>query len=211
VILDDFLPDANFTERHSRLVHAPRDRVHAALLELRLSDVSWIATLLLAIRSLPARAIRNRRKKRDGKDREHPSSLPTRRERAAPARGNELPLLSAMLDRGFICLANTPEEIVLGAVGEPWKLAAPPLPLRDAREYCELHDASVAKMGFNFALREVNGGTLVTTETRVSVTDAGVRKKFARYWLLVRYGSGLIRVLCLAALARRAECCKEGG
>ena len=47
-------------------------------------------------------------------------------------------------------------------------------------------------------------GRLVT-ETRIHVPDPASRKKFARYWLVVRPFSGLIRMLVLAAAKRRAE------
>jgi hypothetical protein len=45
----------------------------------------------------------------------------------------------------------------------------------------------------------------LTTETRVHVPDPGARRKFARYWRVVRPFSGLIRVLVLRAAKRRAE------
>jgi hypothetical protein len=45
----------------------------------------------------------------------------------------------------------------------------------------------------------------LTTETRVHVPDPNSRRKFARYWRVVRPFSGLIRVLVLRAAKRRAE------
>ena len=45
----------------------------------------------------------------------------------------------------------------------------------------------------------------LTTETRVHVPDSRSRRKFARYWRLVRPFSGLIRMLVLRAAKRRAE------
>jgi hypothetical protein len=45
----------------------------------------------------------------------------------------------------------------------------------------------------------------LTTETRVQIPDPGSRKKFARYWRVVRPFSSLIRVLVLRAAKRRAE------
>jgi hypothetical protein len=45
----------------------------------------------------------------------------------------------------------------------------------------------------------------LTTETRVHVPDAVSRRKFGRYWRVVRPFSGLIRVLVLHAAKRRAE------
>jgi hypothetical protein len=50
----------------------------------------------------------------------------------------------------------------------------------------------------------VDDGQL-TTETRVLLTDEASRRAFARYWLLIRPFSGLIRRRWLAAVARRAS------
>ena len=45
----------------------------------------------------------------------------------------------------------------------------------------------------------------LTTETRVHVPDPESRRRFSRYWRVVRPFSGLIRVLVLRAAKRRAE------
>jgi hypothetical protein len=45
----------------------------------------------------------------------------------------------------------------------------------------------------------------LTTETRVHVPHPVSRRKFARYWRVVRPFSGLIRVVLLRAAKRRAE------
>jgi hypothetical protein len=45
----------------------------------------------------------------------------------------------------------------------------------------------------------------LSTETRVHVEDPGARRKFRRYWLVVRPFSGLIRMRVLRAAKRRAE------
>jgi hypothetical protein len=45
----------------------------------------------------------------------------------------------------------------------------------------------------------------LATETRVHIPDPAARKKFARYWRVVRPFSGLIRMLVLRAAKRRAE------
>lgn len=51
--------------------------------------------------------------------------------------------------------------------------------------------------------RAVDG--MLSTETRVHVPDPVSRRKFARYWRIVRPFSGLIRLLVLRAAKRRAE------
>ena len=45
----------------------------------------------------------------------------------------------------------------------------------------------------------------LTTETRVHVPDPVSRRKFARYWRVIRPFSGLTRILLLRAAKRRAE------
>jgi len=50
----------------------------------------------------------------------------------------------------------------------------------------------------------VQPGSL-TTETRVHVPHPVSRRKFTRYWRVVRPFSGLIRLLVLRAVKRRAE------
>jgi len=47
-------------------------------------------------------------------------------------------------------------------------------------------------------------GTLAT-ETRVHVPDPVSRRRFGRYWKIVRPFSGLIRIVVLRAAKRRAE------
>ncbi|HEX9416720.1 MAG TPA: hypothetical protein VF895_08460 [Gaiellaceae bacterium] len=45
----------------------------------------------------------------------------------------------------------------------------------------------------------------LSTETRVHVEDPTARRRFARYWQVIRPFSGLIRILFLRAARRRAE------
>jgi hypothetical protein len=45
----------------------------------------------------------------------------------------------------------------------------------------------------------------LATETRIHVSDPVSRRKFARYWRIVRPFSGLIRMVVLRAAKRRAE------
>jgi hypothetical protein len=49
------------------------------------------------------------------------------------------------------------------------------------------------------------GGGRLTTETRVHVDDPASRRRFARYWHVIRPFSGVTRILVLRAAKRRAE------
>ena len=57
----------------------------------------------------------------------------------------------------------------------------------------------------DFNLEETEGGTRLVTETRITATDDQSRRRFGRYWLVVRPGSGLIRGEFLRIIARKAE------
>ena len=98
------------------------------------------------------------------------------------------PVLATMIPRTTV-LENVPGEgIVLTLSGQFWRLrgrgAEPP---------------ATALIDFR-----ANRGTL-TTETRIHVSDPISRRRFERYWRLVRPFSGIIRRRVLVAAKRRAE------
>lgn len=97
-------------------------------------------------------------------------------------------VLATMVPRATILEDVPGEGIVLTLTGRFWRLrgrgAEPP---------------GTAVIDFR-----VRPGSL-TTETRVHVPDPASRRKFARYWRVVRPFSGLIRVHVLRAAKRRAE------
>ncbi len=80
----------------------------------------------------------------------------------------------------------TGEGLVLGLQGDFWRP-------RGGGDSCQ------AVVDFRAA-----DGRL-TTETRVHVADRAARRKFARYWRIVRPFSGLIRIELLRTVRRRAE------
>jgi hypothetical protein len=98
------------------------------------------------------------------------------------------PVLEAMRRRGTVLEDMPGEGIVLSLQGRFWRLrgggSEPP---------------AAAVVDFR-----VDSGAL-TTETRVHVPDARSRRRFARYWHVVRPFSGLTRIAVLRAAKRRAE------
>lgn len=192
MILDRFVPSgADAKEVHSRFVAAPTQEVCAAARELRVSELSPIVGVLMVIRALPALLLR---RGKPGK----PS--------AAPRGGAEPAMLARLADQGFVILADSPEEIVFGLMARPWQLLDPePAPLACPEDFLAFDDPTMARIACNITVREVPGGTLLATETRVSVGDPRARKAFRRYWLAIRLGSGLIRRLWLRAIAKRVE------
>jgi hypothetical protein len=110
------------------------------------------------------------------------------------------PIFDQMTRFGFEVVAEEPgRELVVAAIGQPWKLRGGGRPRGvDFRTFSE---PGYAKMALNYRLE--NG--VLTTETRVRLTDADARRSFRRYWLVVRPFSGLIRRAWLRAIVRRAS------
>jgi membrane protein implicated in regulation of membrane protease activity len=108
--------------------------------------------------------------------------------RGLGARKSQEPVLDAMRRRATVVEDVPGEGIVLSLQGQFWRLrgrgAEPP---------------ATAVVDFR-----AERGRL-TTETRVHVPDATSRRRFTRYWRVVRPFSGAIRVLVLRAAKRRAE------
>jgi len=53
---DKFLPQYQFTEKHSITIHAPADKIYQSVLQMNFSS-SWIIRLLFKMRGLPTRTI----------------------------------------------------------------------------------------------------------------------------------------------------------
>jgi hypothetical protein len=179
--IDELLPAPHFRERHERRVAAPPAAVWEAVQELRLRDLALSRTLM-GVRMLPAR-------------------LAGRSEATRIVDGR-------LLDEGPVnVLASDPDHAVLGGgVMQPWKLTGgdepPALDVPALRAFSE---PGWVKVGFDFVIEPTGAGSRVTTETRVTATDARTRARFGLYWLFVRAGSGLIRRDMLRAVAQRAE------
>jgi len=176
--LDDFLPEYDAHERHSLSIAASPERVDRAVREVSLAEIP-VARALFALRSV-------------GRG-------------SANAHGS---LIESMLRQGVL-LEDVPEEgLVLGLTGQFWRLRGAPIDNRPqtAEEFAAYDRPDVAKAVMDVRIQTHGGAqSLLTTETRVHVPDAAARRKFRRYWRVVRPFSGLTRILLLRATRRRAE------
>ncbi len=170
--LDDFLPDYEFSERHSLAIDAPAARIDAALRTISIRDIA-VAQALWRMRRL-GRPYGDSQK---------------------PFVGGEPP---------GVVLEDVPEEgIVLGLTGQFWRV----LGSRDrdkprtADEFLAFTRPDTCKAVIDFRV----GRSSLSTETRVHVADPAARRKFRRYWFVIRPFSGLIRIFLLRAARRRAE------
>jgi hypothetical protein len=189
VLIDDYLPSYDVSERHSLLVRASPAATYAALRSADLASAPLVR-VLLALRALP------------GAIAPGGGGVESLRRR-----GGASVTLATFEDHGFRILAEQPpEELLIGLEGQFWRpsgglctppselfLTAPPKP-------------GMARAVWNFALRRTtNGDTELCTETRVLCADTATRARFLPYWWLIRPWSGLIRRAMLGAISRRAE------
>ena len=116
-------------------------------------------------------------------------------------------LWKQMVAGGFVELGEIPgREVVIGMIGQMWKLSGVRSPkVASAVEFSAFDQAGYAKAVMSLEAREAGGHCELVTETRVCVTDEPARRAFARYWLVIRPGSALIRRVWLRAAKRRAE------
>jgi hypothetical protein len=173
-LVDQFIARPDVAERHTITINASRERVWDAVINLKVTDLK-LARPLFAARGLLSR-LRNGHPQRD---------------------------MSA-----FSTLAEDPgREIVQGVVGQWWKLGGTRnVPAIDSREAFEAFDRpGYAKATFSFLLQDAGPGRIrLVTETRVLATSPDARRRFRRYWVLIRLGSGLVRRVMLAAIKDRA-------
>ena len=183
VPLDEFLPEYDANEVHSTRIAATPGDVAAAARTLTARDVP-LMTGLMAMRRLPARLARRRK---------------------PPGRASgDLPLLDGFTRAGFFVLAERPDELIFGVVGRFWTLDSGIQKLAPS-DFVTFAEPGFAKAVLGFYVREVSGGTVLTTETRIQGTDEAARRKFRRYWRVVMPGSALIRRAWLRAIRKRAE------
>jgi hypothetical protein len=114
--------------------------------------------------------------------------------------GAGAPIWTQMVGRaGFAELGEEPgRELVAGAIGRPWNLIEG---LRRDFDFEAFDEPGYAKMALGFHAAD----GVLTTETRVLLTDDEARRRFARYWRVVGPLSSLTRRSWLAAAKERAE------
>lgn len=181
--IDSFMPSYHFNEVHSVLVQAPPEQVYRALHQVTPSEVSLLSSLFW-LRSLGGCA-----------------------DSRAEIQGRRTPILDELTTQGFVRLGEHPgRELVLGVVGQFWRLKGGPEPVRSASEFLEFVRPGFVKATINFVVMDAGGSaSKVVTETRILATDTTAQRRFGWYWRLIYPGSMLIRIMWLRAIKQRAE------
>jgi len=175
-LLDDVMPDYAVHEVHSLWVPAGQGEAYDATRAVTASEVRLFGPLMW-LRTLG---------------------------RSKRVFDPHAPLLEEMVKIGFTPLAERPgEEIVIGAIGRFWS----PTGNRPtgSPDFATFSEPGYARAAVNFRVTPEGDGSRITTETRIIGTDAEATRKFRRYWLVVRPGSGAIRRSWLQAIRRRLE------
>ena len=176
--IEELLREYEFVERHSVPLAVPAGEALAAVKTVTPGDM-WLVRALFALRSLPALVRRG-------------GGLPREKTR---------PLAEQMIGFGFVPLRDDGEELALGFVGQPWRITGGSMPkLRSAEEWRAFDRPGYVKAVMNFTA----DGARLATETRIHATDEASRRRFARYWRVIKPFSCVIRLVWLRAAARAA-------
>lgn len=177
MLIDQLMPAYEHFERHQTLINASHDAVWRAVREVTPREIA-LFILLTTIRGL-------------GRSRETTNR----------------PLLDVARAGGFFDLASNDDELVLGTVGQFWRLHARECQqdLHGPEDFRAFQRPGFAKAAINFHSEERDGAIRLTTETRITTTDAPARRRFALYWTFIHPGSAVIRRMWLRAIRMRAE------
>jgi hypothetical protein len=164
-------------------VAASPDRALEALLATTAAEMR-LASILFFLRSLPAGP----------------------RRWAAARASRRRPLLDVLTATpGFLHLEGPADRfLAFGYVGRPWTPSGGGRRLT-REEYLAFDEPGYAKVATDFRVVPEGSGSLLSTTTRIHLTDDHARRAFGRYWLLVRYGSWAVRKSWLRAARKRAE------
>ena len=174
-LLDSLLEKHDLRTMHGRGVDATVEEVAAAIRTTSIDDAR-LARSLMGVRTL-GRSLRHRA----GPIAEHGDG-----------------------EAGFLQVASSPTEIVVGFAGRPWPGGAALPPFATPAEWRSFVPTDSVKVALSIRCGVANYGTLLVTETRILCGDAA-RRPFGRYWMLIRPGSDLVRGSLLRAIARTAE------
>lgn len=186
-LLEALLPQCEETVVREIIVDAPPDVTYAAIADTNLLDP--IVRLLFAARELPARLLAGVR----GDPRPDTPRSVTIHDLLAPG-------------TGMMLLAESPGvEIVVGSVGRFWE---PDYGHREVGpgEFADFREPGHAKLAMDFWVRpDGHGGSVLRYEARTATTDEEARRRFRRYWRLIRPGVGLVMGRAVALIRKEAE------
>jgi hypothetical protein len=177
-LLDDIMPEYQFSERHSARIHARPEQVMQAVRESTFGDMKSLVTLL-KIRGAVLRI--------------HDTGGFLQDKR----------VLDAFSASGYLSGGSEHEIVMCGGANVRAKRR---LEARTLQEFAEDREQGAVKMAFGFNVEDAGGGwSTISAETRVVALDDFTRRGMGRYWRLIVPGSGLLRLQWLEGIKKRAE------
>jgi len=177
-VLDDSMPEYQFSERHAARIHARPEQVIQAIRQSTFGDMKSLVTLL-KIRGAALRIHDNGDTFQDKR------------------------ILDAFLASGYLSGGSDHEILTLGVVNVREKRRPD---LHTLQECANYREQGAVKMAFDFTVDDAGGGwSTMRAETRVVVLDDATSRGMGRYWRLIVPGSGLLRLQWLEGIKRRAE------
>jgi hypothetical protein len=188
LLIDRYVPVPDVTVRRAVVVDADPEATLRAAWEVDLLRIGPAAAALGWLRALPS--VVEARLRGD----------------ATPEPPAEMTLAGLREDseQPWVILDESPTELVVGAVGKPWN---PTIEWADveATAFADFDDPGWAKIAFALVARPYGGErTLLTYDVRTELTDARSRRRFRRYWAVVRPGVTVLMRGLLRAVRRRA-------
>jgi hypothetical protein len=178
-LLDDIMPEYQFSERHSARIHAKPEQVMQAIRQSTFGDMKSLATLLkiraaaLRIHDNPGVFLQDKR------------------------------ILDSFLASGYIAGGSEHEIAMFGGANVRAKRG---LEVHTVQEFADYREPGGVKIAYDFKVEHAGGGwSTISAETRVVALDALTRRGMGRYWRLIVPGSGLLRLQWLDGIKRRAE------
>ena len=177
-LLDDIMPEYQFSERHSARIHARPEQVMQAVRESTFGDMKSLVTLL-KIRGAVLRI--------------HDTGGFLQDKR----------ILDAFSESGYLSGGSEHEIVMCGGANVRAKRR---LEARTVQEFADDREQGAVKMAFDFKVEDAGGGwSTISAETRVVALDDSTRRGMGRYWRLIVPGSGLLRLQWLEGIKKRAE------
>jgi hypothetical protein len=182
-LLDEIQPTYDVATSHAIWIAAPPSRVYEVVRAVDLGR-PLVVRALVFLRAVPARLA---------------AWLDGRAPSASP--------VSTRSVRGvrFTIVAEQPGvELVLGIRGRFWTPDGGVVPT-SAEQFHQPPPAGLAQALWSFRLIPHGSGTHLFTETRIQCADPATRRRFLRYWSVIRMGSSVIRRSILHLVQRTAE------
>src|SRR3954447_5472513 len=178
--LDDVVPEPQYVTRQARTIAAPPSVVWEELHRLKVTSLP-VSLVFSAARFLPV--------------------LLAGKGRGASAHRPFLELVPIP-----VLSSEPPSSVVFGGVLQAWRLSGGEQPpALDAEGVRTWSEPGWVNLAMGLRLTPTDGGTTLSSETRVVAPDPATRRRFAAYWLVVGPGSTAIRWELLTAVEVRAE------